>query len=151
MAATFLTNWPDYHGQRMSWPNGPSISSLEIIQPCSFEEQKNYTPAFSQIVSCFSSHSSVHIGPCLSSIIISTAAHAGPEKVFPVLASLLSVGSSTRIILCNNSLSNYANLLDNLPSNIGLIEYGFQGSYPFLPNTLASSHSGCQQILFAGS
>ena len=62
-----------------------------------------------------------------------------------------SFGSSTRIIICNNSLSNYANLLDNIPSNIGLVEYGFQGDYPFLPNALTNSRSGCQQILCPGT
>eukprot|EP00092_Neocalanus_flemingeri_P008333 GFUD01008985.1.p1 GENE.GFUD01008985.1~~GFUD01008985.1.p1 ORF type:complete len:881 (-),score=182.76 GFUD01008985.1:190-2832(-) len=125
--------------------------TLDIIQPCSFAELKNYTPAFSQIISCFSSRGSIHIGPCLSSIIISTAAQSGPEGVFPVLPGVLSVGASTRIIICNNSLSNYANLLDNLPSNIGLVEYGFQGDYPFLQNALSNSRSGCQQIFCPGT
>ena len=125
--------------------------TLDIIQPCSFEELKNYTAVFSQILSCFSSDSSVHIGPCLSSIIISAAAQAGPQKVFPFLPAALSVGPTTRIVLCNNSLANYASLLDNIPSNIGLIEYGFQGDYPFLSNILASSRSGCQQILCPGT
>ena len=125
--------------------------TLDIIQPCGFEELKNYTPAFSQILSCFSSQSKVHLGPCLSSIIISTAAHTGHQQVFPFLTSILCVGSYTRIVLCNNSLSNYPNLLDNIPSNIGLIEYGFQGCYPFLENIISSSHTGCQQVLCPGT
>ena len=125
--------------------------TLDIIQPCSFEELKNYTQAFSQILSCFSSQGQVHIGPCLSSIIISTAAHTTPEQVFPSLTTILSVGYHTKIVLCNNSLANYPNLLHNIPSNIGLIEYGFQGNYSFLQNIIVSSQSGCQQILCPGT
>jgi len=125
--------------------------TLDIIQPCSFEELKNYTLAFSQILSCFSSKSSIHIGPCLSSIIISAAAQSDPFAVFPSLPGILSVGTSTRIVICNNSLSNYEHLLENIPSNIGLVEYGFQGDYPFLKNILSNSRSGCQQILCPGT
>jgi len=125
--------------------------TLDIIQPCSFEELKGYSKAFSQLLSCFNSKDRIHVGPCLSSVVISSVERLGSDLVFPSLTSLFCVGASSKIILCSNSVASFPNLIDSIPSNIGFIEYGFQGSYKFHEKILTLSRTGCQQILCPGT
>ena len=125
--------------------------TLDIIQPCSYTDLQNYTAAFCRIVACFSSRDKVHLGPCLSAVILSSAAQLGPTVVFSSLSAVLSVGPETVIVLCSNSLSSHTGLMDSVPSNIVFIEYGFQADYPFYDNILNMSSSGCDQIVCAGT
>ena len=110
-----------------------------------------YCSDFSQLLSCFNSKDRIHVGPCLSSVVISSVERLGSDLVFPSLTSLFCVSASSKIILCSNSVASYPNLIDSIPSNIGFIEYGFQGSYKFHEKILTLSRTGCQQILCPGT
>ena len=125
--------------------------TLDILQPCGLQDLKSYSSAFSAIVSCFGSRDKLHLGPCLSSVILSAANQMGPASVFSSLQGLLPSGPDTAIVLCSNSLTAYPGLLDNIPSNVTLIEYGFQADYPFMENLQNVSRSGCQQLVCVGT
>ena len=102
---------------------------LDLQTSCAWSALPNLTPAFTQVLACFSPRSSLHLGPTLSSVVVAAAAHLGGAAVFPVLPGLLGAAPATTIILCNNSLTGtgQSNLLDtDLPPNLGLVEYGFQ-------------------------
>jgi len=129
---------------------------LDIIQPCSLADLTNYTAAFSAIVSCFSQRDRIHIGPCLSSVIIASAAHAqsgshDTRAVFSVLPGLVSMGRDVAIVMCSNSLTSYPTLHNDIPSNVAFIEYGFQAEYPFMNKIESLSLSGSDQLLCAGT
>jgi len=129
---------------------------LDIIQPCTLAELTNYTSAFSAIVSCFSHRDRIHFGPCLSSVIMASAAHAlsgshDTRAVFSLLPGLVSMGRDVTIMMCSNSLTTYPSLLNDIPSNIAFIEYGFQAEYPFMDKIMSLSASGCDQLLCAGT
>ena len=125
---------------------------LDIPQPCPLSELSQFTAAFSRLQSCLSSRDKLHLGPCLSSVIISAAAQAGSQLVFPSLPAILAVSPATNIVLCSNSLaSQQASLLANLPANLGLMEFGFQADYPALQRLERLAVSGCEQLLCAGT
>ena len=61
------------------------------------------------------------------------------------------MGRDVTIVMCSNSLTTYPSLLNDIPSNIAFIEYGFQAEYPFLEKIMSLSASGCDQLLCAGT
>ena len=124
---------------------------LDILQPCQLADLSQYTAAFSRLQSCLSSRDKLHLGPCLSSVIISAAAQTGPHLVFPSLPALLAVSPDTNIVLCSNSLAGQPDLITNLPANIGLMEFGFQADYPALERLERLAVSGCEQLVCAGT
>ena len=126
--------------------------TLDILQPCSLPDLASYTPAFSRIVSCFSSRDKLYLGPCLSSVILTSAAQLGPGQVFSSLAGVLAIAPDTSIVMCSNSLvTQHQSLLAELPANIVLMEYGFQSGYPFSSNIATLSVSGVETMVCAGS
>ena len=125
--------------------------TLDILQPCSLQELNAYSTAFSAIVSCFGSRDKLHLGPCLSSVILSAMEQMEPTQVFSSLQGALPSGSDTSIVICSNSLTNNPRLLDSIPANVTLIEYGFQAEYPFMDNLEKLSRSGCQQLVCVGT
>ena len=125
--------------------------TLDILQPCGLQDLQAYRSAFSSIVSCFGSRDKLHLGPCLSSVILSAADQSGPGDVFSSLPGLLPTGPDTSLVLCSNSLISNPGLIDNIPSNVTLIEYGFQGDYPFMDNLQTLSRSGCDQLVCVGT
>ena len=125
--------------------------TLDILQPCGLQDLKSYSSAFSAIVSCFGSRDKLHLGPCLSSVTLSAAEQTGPASVFSSLQGLLPCGPDTGIVLCSNSLASNPGLLDDIPANVTLIEYGFQAGYPFMENLQNVSRSGCPQLVCVGT
>ena len=124
--------------------------ALDILQPCQLADLAQYTPAFSRLTSCLSSRDKLHLGPCLSSVIISSAAKTGPSLVFPALPGLLAVSPETNLVLCSNSLTSQP-ALTSLPASVSLVEYGFQADYPCLQRLGFLSVSGCDQLVCAGT
>ncbi|XP_023335018.1 uncharacterized protein LOC111706387 isoform X2 [Eurytemora carolleeae] len=118
------------------------IPALDIVQPCAFIELPKYTQVFSRVVSCFSSLNLVSLGPCLSSVIFSAARIIGCNQVFGQIWNILSVPSNTQLILCSNSVLNLENMVEDFPSSVSLIDYGFQANYPFESNLHHLSRSG---------
>ena len=124
---------------------------LDILQPCQLAELRQYTAAFSLLSSCLSSRDKLHLGPCLSSVIISAAAKTGPSLVFPALPGLLAVSPHTNLVLCANSLASHPAVLPSLPASVSLMEYGFQADYPCHHRLGSLSVSGCDLLLCAGT
>jgi len=46
--------------------------------------------------------------------------------VFGQIWNILSVPSNTQLILCSNSVLNLENMVEDFPSSVSLIDYGFQ-------------------------
>ena len=116
--------------------------ALDIPQPCPAAELPNYTAAFSRLLACFSSTPSLHLGPCLSSVLLST------PSLLPSLHTLLGVPPSTSLYLCSNSLPVSA---PSLPSTLGLVEYGFQSDHPWSSTCHRRTPAGLPLLLCPGT
>jgi len=127
------------------------VPALDISQICSFDDLSSYTSIFAKILPCFSHQDSIHLGPCLTTTIMSAMAHLTPDQVISRLPYILSVSCTTTIFLCSNTLQSHPSLLANLPHTIGLIQYGFHAEQPFLPSLTTLSSSGCQQLVCPGT
>ena len=46
--------------------------------------------------------------------------------MFGQIWNILSVPSNTQLILCSNSVLNLENMVEDFPSSVSLIDYGFQ-------------------------
>ena len=46
--------------------------------------------------------------------------------MFGQIWNILSVPSNTQLILCSNSVLNLENIVEDFPSSVSLIDYGFQ-------------------------
>ena len=57
------------------------VPALDISQICSFDDLSSYTSIFAKILPCFSHQDSIHLGPCLTTTIMSAMAHLTPDQV----------------------------------------------------------------------
>ena len=118
--------------------------ALDIPQPCKDSELHQYSVAFSRLLSCFSTLPSVHLGPSLSSVILSST------SLLNCLHSLLRVPATTTIYLCANSLPS-TGPPPLLPPFVGLVEYGFQADHPWLPTLISRASVGLPTLLCPGT
>ena len=119
------------------------LPALDLHQPCPAQDLSLLTPVFSRILTCFSSLSSLHLGPCLSSVLLSS------PSLLSSLHSLLSLPPSSTIYLCSNSLPPAS--LPPLPPCLGLVEYGFPASHPWATTILSRASLGLPLLLCPGT
>ena len=131
------------------------LPAIDILQPCSLAQLGRYTAACSALVSCLpAARASLHLGPCLSSVILGAAAQGEAAHVFSALPGLLGISPDTGLVLCSNSLASLAapaQLLASLPAHVTFIEYGFQADHPFPASLGAAARAGGGQLVCAGT
>ena len=117
--------------------------AVDIPQPCNASDLHQFSPAFSRLLACFSSLPSVHLGPSLSSVLLSST------SLLVSVHSLLTVPSATTVYLCANSLP--LGPLPLLPSSVGLVEYGFQANHPWLSTLISRASTALPTLLCPGT
>uniref|UniRef100_A0A1B6CRL5 Uncharacterized protein n=2 Tax=Clastoptera arizonana TaxID=38151 RepID=A0A1B6CRL5_9HEMI len=124
-------------------------------------------PAFQDIIASFTNLKYVHIGPRLSNLLIGTLNDPSPaSSSSSVLLNvsggnssltlqdvwhLLSLSPEVTIMLCSNSLHNQNLANTIIPSNMVLIEYGFQADYDFTEWIQDFHQMGCTTCLCPGT
>jgi len=127
------------------------VPTLDIQQPCPFTQLQEYTIIFNRVLSCFSDLSQVNIGPCLSSVVFNSARSVGCNQVFPKIWSYLGLPTTTQLLLCCNSVLDCPQVLEDLPVNVCLVDYGFQADYAFSENADKLARSGLLTLTCPGT
>jgi hypothetical protein len=79
----------------------------------------------------------------------------GRSLEYDVIWEFIPASASDKIVLlCFNALKSqfiHSNSLANVPSNVVLVEYGFQADYNFGNSLLELSQSGCSTCICVGT
>lgn len=123
------------------------IPALDVDSNVSQRHLTQMWPIFQELLSTFPSLSYVHVGPRLASLLvqpdnldlsisINETVETDMSEVFKSYSCLqelwhiLNLNSNTTLLLCSNGLHSKAEFR-NVPSNVILVEYGFQADYDF--------------------
>ncbi|EZA52531.1 uncharacterized protein LOC105281834 [Ooceraea biroi] len=124
-------------------------------------------PIFQELLAVFPSLSYVHVGPRLASLLVQAdnldpnvsandtietdmSEVFKPYSCLQELWHLLNLNSSTTLLLCSNGLHSRSEF-HNVPTNIILVEYGFQADYDFSEWTEAFRVAGGNVLPSSGT
>ncbi|KAH0951694.1 hypothetical protein HN011_012504 [Eciton burchellii] len=124
-------------------------------------------PIFQELLAVFPSLSYVHVGPRLANLLVQPdnldlnisandtietdmSEIYKPYSCLQELWHLLNLNSSTTLLLCSNGLHSRSEF-HNIPTNIILVEYGFQADYDFSEWTEAFRMAGGNVLPSSGT
>ncbi|XP_046981573.1 uncharacterized protein LOC124550870 isoform X1 [Schistocerca americana] len=109
------------------------VPVLDVDNSAVYDDLADMWPSFQEILASFPNLRYVHVGPKLCSLLLPPANEGacggGQEGAARQLWHLLSLPPSVTLMLCANSLQPAA---PALPSNVVLVQYGFQADYNFV-------------------
>ncbi|XP_015123310.1 uncharacterized protein LOC107045521 isoform X1 [Diachasma alloeum] len=160
------------------------IPALDVDQNVSQRHLNQMWPVFQEVLATFPSLSYVHVGPRLASLLVQAdnldyslgtneTVETDMSEVFKSYSCLqelwhiLNLNSDTTLLLCSNGLHSKPEFR-SIPTNVILVEYGFQADYDFsewtetfktaggnvLPSSGTASYNslaGCPASTFANS
>lgn len=143
------------------------IPALDVDSSVSQRHLQQMWPIFQELLSTFPSLTYVHVGPRLasllvqpdnldSSISINETVETDMSEVFKTYSCLqelwhiLNLNSNTTLLLCSNGLHSKPEFR-NVPSNVILVEYGFQADYDFSEWTEAFKIAGGNVLPSSGT
>lgn len=123
------------------------VPALDVDSNVSHRHLSQMWPVFQELLAVFPSLSYVHVGPRLASLLvqpenldlsssINETVETDMSEIFKTYTCLqelwhiLNFNSDTTLLLCSNGLHSKAEF-HNVPSNVILVEYGFQVIFPF--------------------
>ncbi|XP_008556256.1 uncharacterized protein LOC103577419 [Microplitis demolitor] len=123
------------------------IPALDVDSNVSQRHLTQMWPVFQELLAIFPSLSYVHVGPRLASLLvppenldlsnsINETVETDMSEVFKSYSCLqelwhiLNLNSDTTLLLCSNGLHSKPEFR-SVPSNVILVEYGFQADYDF--------------------
>ncbi|XP_039293769.1 uncharacterized protein LOC111057243 [Nilaparvata lugens] len=129
---------------------------IDVEASVTIKDVKSMWPAFQKILASFSNLEYVHIGPCLSNLLINNV--VGKDISIPASPltvqefwHLLAIPPDVTIMLCSNNLHGEELKTIHFPLNMVLVEYGFQADYDFLEWTEEYHIRGCTTCLCPGT
>ncbi|CAL7951857.1 unnamed protein product [Xylocopa violacea] len=123
------------------------VPTLDVDSNVSQHHLPQMWPIFQELLAVFPSLSYVHVGPRLANLLVQAdnfdlnlsvneTIETDMSEVFKSYSCLqelwhiLNLSPTTTLLLCSNGLHSKAEF-HNVPSNIILVEYGFQADYDF--------------------
>lgn len=143
------------------------VPAMDVDSNVSQRHLPQMWPIFQELLATFPSLSYVHVGPRLSSLLVqlenldsSLSANETVEtdmsevfKSYSCLQELwhiLNLNSDATLLLCSNGLHSKPDLR-NVPSNVVLVEYGFQADYDFSEWTEVFRNAGGNVLPSSGT
>ncbi|XP_011310616.1 uncharacterized protein [Fopius arisanus] len=143
------------------------IPALDVDQNISQRHLNQMWPVFQEVLATFPSLGYVHVGPRLASLLvqadnldyslsINETVETDMSEVFKSYSCLqelwhiLDLNSDTTLLLCSNGLHSKSEF-KSIPSNVILVEYGFQADYDFSEWTEAFKIAGGNVLPSSGT
>ncbi|ODN06657.1 hypothetical protein Ocin01_00055, partial [Orchesella cincta] len=113
-------------------------------------------PVIKEILPCFASSKYIHVGPQLTSLIFSKDSVESDLGInFSAIWEFLPVSEVDSIVMmCFNALKTHItnpSILNTVPTNVVLVEYGFQADYHFGASILEMTQSACSSCVCVGT
>ncbi|XP_015587656.1 uncharacterized protein LOC107264182 [Cephus cinctus] len=143
------------------------VPALDVDSNVSQRHLTQMWPVFQELLATFPSLTYVHVGPRLASLLvqpesldsslsINETVETDMSEVFrsytclQELWHILSLNSDTTLLLCSNGLHSKPEFR-SVPSNVVLVEYGFQADYDFSEWTEAFKIAGGNVLPSSGT
>lgn len=143
------------------------IPALDVDSNVSQRHLTQMWPVFQELLAIFPSLSYVHVGPRLASLLvqpdnldlsssINETVETDMSEVFKSYSCLqelwhiLNLNNDTTLLLCSNGLHSKPEFR-SVPSNVILVEYGFQADYDFSEWTEAFKTAGGNVLPSSGT
>ncbi|XP_066585055.1 uncharacterized protein [Prorops nasuta] len=143
------------------------VPTLDVDSNVSQHHLPQMWPVFQELLAIFPTLSYVHVGPRLASLLVNPDSfdlsvstnetiETDMSEVFKSYSCLqelwhiLNLNSNTTLLLCSNGLHSKPEF-HNIPSNIILVEYGFQADYEFSEWTEAFRLAGGNVVPSSGT
>ncbi|KAK0163427.1 hypothetical protein PV327_007111 [Microctonus hyperodae] len=143
------------------------VPTLDVDSNVSQRHLTQMWPVFQELLAIFPSLSYVHVGPRLASLLvqpdnldlsisINETVETDMSEVFKSYSCLqelwhiLNLNSDTTLLLCSNGLHSKSEFR-SVPSNVILVEYGFQADYDFSEWTDAFKMAGGNVLPSSGT
>ncbi|XP_021936074.1 uncharacterized protein LOC110837829 isoform X2 [Zootermopsis nevadensis] len=135
------------------------VPVLDVESHVSYEDLTDMWPTFQEILASFPNLRYVHIGPKLCSLLVRpeegdegdgvSSDGSGQCVGLQELWHHLALPPDITVMLCGNGIQQHGTLA--LPSNILLVQYGFQADYDFLEWTRDFHQQGAMTCLCPGT
>ncbi|XP_046749548.1 uncharacterized protein LOC124413185 [Diprion similis] len=143
------------------------VPALDVDSNVSQRHLPQMWPVFQELLATFPSLNYVHVGPRLAGLLVQLenldSSLSGNETVetdmsevfksyscLQELWHILNLNSDATLLLCSNGLHSKPDLR-NVPSNVVLVEYGFQADYDFSEWTEVFRNAGGNVLPSSGT